>query len=147
VAAEKADIAARCHELAAEVERTGVEVAAAEFLPKLLGFTTLRMRPSLLDEVHAMIGENTRTGIGAALRAVAARADATPVLARIRCPVLCLAGAEDAFTPPELARATAERLFGGRSAIIPGAGHLTNLETPEAFDEALETLMVECSPA
>ena len=144
--AESPEIAARCHELAAEVEAISVEVAAAEFLPKLLGVTTQRTRPALLDQVHAMIWENTPVGIGAALRAMAARSDATRLLSRIRCPVLCLAGEEDAFTPPELARATAERLFGGRTEIIPGVGHLTNLEAPEAFDDALQALIAQCSP-
>jgi predicted phosphoribosyltransferase/alpha-beta hydrolase superfamily lysophospholipase len=140
------EIAARCHELAAEVESSGVEAAAAEFLPKLLGMTTQRTRPALLDEIHAMIRENTPVGVGAALRAMAARPDATSLLSRIRCPVVCLAGEEDAFTPPDVARATAERLFGGRTEIIPAAGHLTNLEAPEAFNDALQTLLIQCSP-
>jgi 3-oxoadipate enol-lactonase len=144
--AEREDIAARCHELAAEVEMAGAEVAAAEFLPKLLGGTTQRMRPALLDEVHAMICENSPAGIGAALRAMAARPDATPLLSRIRCPVFCLAGEEDGITLPDLARASAERLFGGRIEIIPGTGHLTNLEAPAAFDDALESLLAQCSP-
>jgi pimeloyl-ACP methyl ester carboxylesterase len=140
------EIAARCYELAAEVEASGVEVAAAEFLPKLLGMTTQRTRPALLDELHAMIRENTPVGIGAALRAMAARPDATRRLSRIRCPVVCLAGEEDAVTPPELARAMAGRLFGGRTEIIPAAGHLTNLEAPEAFNNTLQALLAQCSP-
>jgi pimeloyl-ACP methyl ester carboxylesterase len=143
---ESDEIAARCHELAAEVESSGVEVAAAEFLPKLLGLTTHRTRPVLLDELHAMIRENTPVGIGSALRAMAARPDATRLLSRLRCPVVCLAGEEDAFTPPDLARATAERLFGGRTEVIPAAGHLTNLEAPEGFNDALQALLVQCSP-
>jgi pimeloyl-ACP methyl ester carboxylesterase len=100
----------------------------------------------LLDEIHAMIRENTPVGIGAALRAMAARPDATGLLSRIRCPVVCLAGQEDAFTPPDVARATAERLFGGRTEVVPAAGHLTNLEAPEAFNDALQALLVQCSP-
>jgi pimeloyl-ACP methyl ester carboxylesterase len=143
---ETEEIAGRCHELAAEVEANGVEAAAAEFLPKLLGVTTQRTRPALLDEVHAMIRENTPAGIGSALRAMAARPDATRLLSRIRCPVVCLAGEEDAFTPRELAQATAERLFGGRTEVIPAAGHLINLEAPEAFNDALQALLIQCSP-
>jgi pimeloyl-ACP methyl ester carboxylesterase len=104
------------------------------------------MRPALLDEVHAMIRENTSVGIGAALRVMAARPDATSLLSRIRCPVVCLAGEEDAFTPPDLARATSGHVFGGRTEIIPGAGHLTNLEAPEAFNDALQALLVQCAP-
>jgi pimeloyl-ACP methyl ester carboxylesterase len=72
--------------------------------------------------------------------------DTLDALSRIRCPVVCLAGEEDAFTPPDLARATAERLSGGRSEIIPAAGHLTNLEAPEAFNDAVQALLVQASP-
>jgi pimeloyl-ACP methyl ester carboxylesterase len=143
---EADEVASRCHELAAEVERSGVDVAADELLPKLLGVTTQRTRPGLLDELRALIRENTPAGIGTALRAMAARPDATPLLSRLRCPVLCLAGEEDMLTPPALARATAERVFGGRTEIIPAAGHLANLEAPEAFNDALDALLSECSP-
>jgi pimeloyl-ACP methyl ester carboxylesterase len=108
--------------------------------------TTQRTRPALLDEIHAVIRENTPAGIAAALRAMAARPDATGLLSRIRCPVVCLAGEEDVFMPPDVGRATAERLFGGRSEIIPAAGHLTNLEAPEAFNDAVQALLVQCSP-
>jgi pimeloyl-ACP methyl ester carboxylesterase len=140
------EIVARCHGLAAEVEASGVEVAAAEFVPKLLGLTTQRIRPALFDEIHAMIRQNTPGGLAAALRAMAARPDATRLLSRIRCPVVCLAGGEDAFTPPDLARATAERLSSSRTEIIPAAGHLTNLEAPEAFNDAVQALLVQASP-
>jgi pimeloyl-ACP methyl ester carboxylesterase len=143
---EGEESAARCHELAAEVESAGVEVAAAEFLPKLLGMTTQRMRPALLDEIHAMIRENSPAGLGAALRAMAGRPDATRLLSRIRCPVVCVAGEEDAFTPPDVTRRTAEGLFGGRTEIVPRAGHLTNLEAPEAFNDTLRALLIQCSP-
>ena len=33
-------------------------------------------------------------------------------------------------------RTAAECISGGRIEIIPGAGHLTKLEAPEAFDDA-----------
>jgi len=125
------------HRLAAEVEARGVEVAASEFLPKLLGATTQRVRPAFVDRVRDIIRENTPAGVAAALRAMAARPDSTPLLAGIRCPVLCVAGEEDMLTPPEVARDMAERIPGGRAMVISEAGHLTNLEAPQAFNEAL----------
>ena len=125
------------HRLAADVEARGVEIAASEFLPKLLGATTQRVRPALVDRVRDIIRENTPAGVAAALRAMAARPDSTPLLAGIRCPVLCVAGEEDMLTPPEVARDMAERIPGGRAMVISEAGHLTNLEAPQAFNEAL----------
>jgi pimeloyl-ACP methyl ester carboxylesterase len=118
-------------------------------LPRRLrapGTAIERVGPALFDEIHAMIRENTAAGLGAALRAMAARPDATRLLSRIRCPVVCLAGEEDVATSPELARTTAARLFGGRTEIVPAAGHLPNLEAPEAFNDAVQALLAECSP-
>ena len=51
------------HQLAADVEARGVDVAAAEFLTKLLGPTTQRLRPALLDRVCAITRENTPAGV------------------------------------------------------------------------------------
>src|SRR5207249_3988421 len=67
------------HRLAADVEARGVEIAASEFLPKLLGATTQRVRPALVDRVRDIIRENTPAGVAAALRAMAARPDSRPL--------------------------------------------------------------------
>lgn len=139
------EAAVRRHELAAEVEVEGVEAAAAEFLPKLLGQTSQRTRPELLERLHAMILENTPAGVAGALRAMAARPDSTPLLARIRCPVLCLAGDEDVLTPPDVVAAMARQIPGARMRTVPLAGHLTSLEAPEAFDGSLGELLDACA--
>lgn len=128
-------------ELAAEVEARGVGVAADEFLPKIIGTTTQRTRPELLDRVRAIIGENTPAGVAGALRAMAARPDSTPLLTTLRCPVLCVVGEEDRLTPPELAEQMVARVPRGRLEVIPESGHLSNLEAPESFNEALSTLI------
>ena len=135
------------HELAAEVESEGVEAAAAEFLPKLLGPTTMHSQPDLIDKVRAIMLENTVPGVAGALRAMAARGDVTSLLPRIRCPVICLAGEEDTLTPPDVTRAMAARIPGARTEIVPHAGHLTNLEAPEAFNDALTALLAVAAPA
>ncbi len=48
--------------------------------------------------------------------------------------------AEDVLTPPAKARAMAELVPGSELVEIPGAGHLSNLEQPEAFNAALGRL-------
>ena len=130
------------HRLAAEVEAG--DVAANEFVPKLLGVTTQRLRPELIDRVRGIIRENTPAGVAAALRAMAARPDSTPLLARVGCPVLCIAGEEDLLTPPDVARDMARQTPRGRAIVIPGAGHLTNLEAPDAFNRAVTAFLDEC---
>ena len=57
--------------------------------------------------------------------------DYTSVAGRLELPVLAIAGSEDGSTPPDLVRATAERIPGARFEEIAGAGHLPCVERPE----------------
>ena len=52
----------------------------------------------------------------------------------IRVPTLVLCGSEDKVTPPALSLALAQLIPGARAELIEGAGHLSNLEQPEAFN-------------
>jgi pimeloyl-ACP methyl ester carboxylesterase len=124
------------HRLAAEVEEEGVEVAASELLPRLLGETATADDPALVDHVHALILENRAPGIAAALRAMASRPDHTRLLGRMQCPVLVIAGDEDRAVPLAEARAMTAKIPSARLAVLH-AGHLVNLEAPAGFDRAV----------
>jgi 3-oxoadipate enol-lactonase len=58
-------------------------------------------------------------------------ADLTDVASKLALPVLCLAGAEDQSTPPDLVRSLAALLPNARFDMIPHAGHLPCLEQPD----------------
>lgn len=132
---DEATVADR-HRLAAEIEAEGVDLAAEELLPKLVGPSTALDRPDLVDRVHALVLENKEPGVAGALRAMAARPDSTSRLARIACPVLVIGGEEDALVPPAAMHAMAARIRNAVVEIVPG-GHLSNLESPEDFDRTL----------
>jgi 3-oxoadipate enol-lactonase len=55
----------------------------------------------------------------------------------IDVPVLVLVGAEDTLTPPEAGQRLAESIPGSRYQVIAEAGHLSNIERPEAFNQAV----------
>lgn len=69
--------------------------------------------------------------------AIIGRADSRPDLPGIAVPTLVLVGAEDAATPPEVAREMAEAIPGARLSVIPASGHVSTLEQPEAVTRAL----------
>ena len=71
-----------------------------------------------------------------ALQASVAQDRAAP-LEKIAVPTLVIAGEEDRVYPPSLARRMAERIPGAELVVLAGCGHLSNLEQPERFNEAL----------
>jgi pimeloyl-ACP methyl ester carboxylesterase len=73
------------------------------------------------------------------LRHVLARGshDVVDRLPEIRVPTLVIVGAHDVLTPPDESRAIAEGIRGARLVTIDQAGHMSNLENPEAFNAAL----------
>jgi pimeloyl-ACP methyl ester carboxylesterase len=114
-----------------------VSALVEQMLPKLLGETTRRERPEVSAEVTRIGSEQKPEAIIAALEALRDRPDATPALSAIAVPTAVLVGAEDQLTPPAVNRALADRIKGATFAQIDGAGHLSCLEQPEAFNKAL----------
>jgi 3-oxoadipate enol-lactonase len=58
-------------------------------------------------------------------------------LESIRVPTHIVVGDEDTLTPPALSRSMAARIPGAQLTVIKGAGHLSNIEQPEAFNAAV----------
>jgi len=63
--------------------------------------------------------------------ALAHRTDISPRLSEIRCPVLCLWGDHDQFSPPDTAKKIATAVFNGSAVVLKHCGHLPMLEYPE----------------
>jgi 3-oxoadipate enol-lactonase len=127
--------------LAAKVLAEGASAAVEAFLPKLLGETTQRDRPDLAARLRERILATSPRGIANALHGLAARADSRETLPTIAVPTLVLVGAEDVLTPPAEAEAMAAAIPGARLGVIPGAGHLANLENPGAVNAALRAFL------
>jgi 3-oxoadipate enol-lactonase len=67
--------------------------------------------------------------------------DFRAILPHINVPTLVIVGDEDVVTPPPEAEFLARNIPGAKLVTIPGAGHLTNIEKPEAFNAALEAFL------
>ena len=125
----------------ARIEREGTHAFIDGMLANVLGETTRASRPEVTERVRALMAGIAAPTIVKALVALRDRPDARPDLANIRVPVLVVAGTEDTVTPPSVAEAMAKVIPRAALALLPGAGHLTNLETPSAFHEAVERFL------
>jgi len=141
--ADSPEAAARRDEQARRARREGLAWLAESMLPNVLGPTTLQQQPGVVEHVRRMMEGANAEGVARALLAMRDRPDSTELLRRIDVPVLAIVGEEDTLTPPSEARLIAESVPDGRLEVLPDAGHLSNLENPEAFQAALERFLGE----
>lgn len=125
----------------------GTKAFAQGMLPKLLAPQTLRERPTVGKELLRMMGQTGADGMANALAAMAGRSDTHGALKQYQGPVLALAGRLDLLAPPSVAQAMARETRRGRFVEIPGAGHVSNLENPDAFNQALMDFLLLSLPA
>ncbi len=117
------------------VRREGVRPLMKAMVPKLLGTTSLRSRPSVVRAVKRLAASAPASGVAGALRAMAARRDNTPTLRKFKNPVLILAGKEDTVIPIEEIQKMRRAARTCTYRLLPRTGHLLSLESPELFSE------------
>jgi pimeloyl-ACP methyl ester carboxylesterase len=119
------------------VRERGASAVAAEMLPKLLGDTTRRARPELAAEVRRLAESTTPDAIAGALAAMRDRPDSTPMLERISCATLVVGSDEDVVIPLAEVEQMQRRIPRSRLVVLRGVGHLSSLEAPDRFSQAL----------
>ena len=119
------------------VREKGPGAVADALVPKLLCEATLKGKPDVVAKLQKQITGSSVEAIVGALTALMTRADSTPLLPTLRIPVQIIVGDQDALTPPPLSEQMHRDISGSALAVIPGAGHMSNMEQPAAFNEAL----------
>jgi pimeloyl-ACP methyl ester carboxylesterase len=110
----------------------GMAGIADIMLPKLLTPETVSKRPEVVKRVRDMMLKTKPEGAAAALRGMAEREDQTELLPQISVPTLILVGADHAIA-------------GSRLVVLENAGHVSNLERTEQFNQALLDFQKESS--
>jgi len=115
----------------------GTSAVVDDMMPKLLGETTKKTRPAIVDRVRSIALANAAESVGGMVRAMMTRQDSTPLLPKIQVPTLILVGAEDTLTPPAMSEQMHTAIAGSELIVFPGAGHLSSVEDPQSFNEAV----------
>jgi pimeloyl-ACP methyl ester carboxylesterase len=110
---------------------------AREWIPTLL---TESAPAELVDEVVTILSEFHPAGQRALLQAFADQ-DLRDVLPRIDVPTLLLYGDQDVRSPLHVAEALHAQIPGSRLVIIPGVGHLSDMEAPERFNGEVHSFL------
>jgi pimeloyl-ACP methyl ester carboxylesterase len=106
-------------------------------LPGLLGDTTREQRPEVVERVRGWLRAADPSAVAWYQHAMADRPDSVAALADVDLPTLVVWGEEDALSD----RAEQDRMVGavtdGSLVVVPQAGHLANVEDPEAVSAAI----------
>jgi len=115
----------------------GMDAVVEAMLPRLLSTTATQ---PLRYRVEAMIRQNRADRCAATLRAMALRPDSRELLSRFGGPSLVVHGEDDTAVPRARADQMAD-LLSLQVTPIPRAGHLAQLENPDAVNAALRGLL------
>jgi pimeloyl-ACP methyl ester carboxylesterase len=140
--ADGADARANRERVSAAVEGDAGTRALSPMLEGLLGVTSRRERPDVVRSVREALAAARTDGVAWSQRAMAARPDATAELAGLAVPAAVVVGAEDTLSPPDVARAMAGALPDAVLSVLPRAGHLTPVESPDGVAAALIALVL-----
>jgi 3-oxoadipate enol-lactonase len=123
----------------AVAQKQGIEVLVEPTVGRWFPPETLAKNPPHLDKVRAMIRATPVNGfIGCA--AALADHDYASAVATVRRPVLFMVGENDCATPAAM-RKLSEKLAGSRFVELPGAGHISNMDRPAEFNQALREFL------
>jgi 3-oxoadipate enol-lactonase len=121
----------------AAVRAGGMEAMVQPTLKRWFKDSFREKQPALMARVAEWIRATPADGyIGTS--AAIPTIDVTERLREIAVPCMALVGADDIAMPPAFSKILAERLPNCRLVEIADAGHLSNLEQPEAFNYAVE---------
>jgi 3-oxoadipate enol-lactonase len=116
----------------ADIQRGGIEAITDSILERWFTADFRANRKNDLAGWRAMLTRTPKQGYLAACGALK-RADLRPYAGNIRTATLCLVGESDGSTPAPVVRETAGLIEGARFEIVQGAGHVPNIERPQAF--------------
>jgi pimeloyl-ACP methyl ester carboxylesterase len=89
------------------------------------------------DPLLKMIRGQAPEGVAQGSIAMAHRPDSRSDLPTIDVPTAVVVGEDDTITPLEMSQQMSDAIPGATLSIIPGAGHIANIEAPTAFEAAL----------
>jgi 3-oxoadipate enol-lactonase len=119
------------------IRDSGVEKYADESIKNLFSPDSFNTGINAIKDVKEMIMKTSEQSLCNTLQALANRKETCTRLQEIKVPVLIMAGKEDILTPPAAAVLMHEKIKNSSLNIIEHAGHLSNLENPEKFNNGL----------
>jgi pimeloyl-ACP methyl ester carboxylesterase len=96
-----------------------------------------RRDSAVYDPMRAMCLDQGQAMFDAQINALLTRPDVSELLPQIACPTLVMTGEHDTWANAAQHAALAAQLPNADLVIVPGAGHMIQLEAPDAVNSAI----------
>jgi len=118
----------------------GIRWVAGRVMPIMFGqkFLTDPGRVEERRHWHQSLLANHKIGTSRAVAGVFKRQGVTDQLDRITVPTLIIAGNQDLATVPAKSEQMQQGIRGSKLVVIPGTGHSSTIEDPQAVNQALQ---------
>jgi len=107
-----------------------------EWLPPMVAEAN-RLKPEVYEPLRQMNVEAGQAVFDAQIHALLNRPEAESLLPQVACPALVMTGELDSWSGPEQHRQIAAAIPNSELVIVAGAGHMIQLEAPEAVNTAI----------
>ncbi|MDD4993892.1 MAG: alpha/beta fold hydrolase [Paludibacter sp.] len=122
-----------------QIKSFGVERYVNNSIENLFAPQSFSGNIPAISDVKEMILNTTELSLSKTLLALSQRKETCSKLSEITLPVHFVVGEEDKITPPKAAEVMQQKIKNSTMHIISHAGHLSNLESPDEFNEQLKT--------
>jgi 3-oxoadipate enol-lactonase len=124
-----------------QINKEGLENFAEGFVQNVFCKETLENKKELVNEVKHLILKTSPKTITGTLKALAERRETCTALKHVNIPALILCGKEDNVTPLSQSELLNNTLSNSTMQSIDKAGHLSNLEQPETFNDHIHSFL------
>ncbi len=123
--------------MARDAEIVGSSAPALELMWPLLCSPSRPLDSETPQRLREIMEDQSARAIADGQRGMAQREDSVPLLSGMDIPALVIGGVDDLLTPPDESRLMASKLPCATLHLIPGAGHMSNMEAPEEFNRSV----------
>lgn len=128
-----------------QIEAEGVTNFNEGFIKSVFHQDSLVSKQELVEDLRKVVFNNSQHIIIQGLLALAVRTETCSTLDKIRIPTLIICGREDEVTPLKQSEYLKDNILGSTLKVIENAGHVSNLEQPNDFNEHLSEFLINLS--
>lgn len=123
------------------INHEGLGTFIDNFLPTTVSDGFMEERAEEFANLVRKAKSGSALGVKGCTLAMQGRTDTWDFLPEINIPTLLICGEEDALSPVEEMRETAERIPCAEFKVVSGSGHMTPIEQPQQVNEILKSFL------